>query len=196
MIHLSRYLPLHTRLPDFSLDLGSGCPRGVCCFNDDLGLTFVFKTTGCGNSIAGDAHPVSDSHCDTPCSGNETEICGGYGYMNIYARKDCGGCYGGGGDDTAHGPPAGSSDELWKPVACYKFVDIHPVNRARKPHSREPLPNASSPQGRGCEPPPVALPANARGARSTQNRSGLRLVLPWSWLRSRRPRVRQRVLVW
>ncbi|ROW05808.1 hypothetical protein VMCG_05123 [Cytospora schulzeri] len=41
----------------------------------------------CGNTIMDNAYPVSTEKCNSPCAGDENQICGGYGYMSLYARN-------------------------------------------------------------------------------------------------------------
>lgn len=41
----------------------------------------------CGNSIYGDPAPVAAKKCNTPCSGDEDQNCGGPNYMSLYARR-------------------------------------------------------------------------------------------------------------
>lgn len=76
---------------------------------------------GCGNTILGDASPVAEELCNEPCSGDEHQTCGGYGYMNLYARNDVGLVRDAGVMvDQSH---MESGCEGWEALACYKCVD-------------------------------------------------------------------------
>lgn len=39
----------------------------------------------CGNTINDNAYPVPVSNCDSNCTGDASQSCGGYGYMSLYA---------------------------------------------------------------------------------------------------------------
>ncbi|KAJ4390907.1 Cell wall integrity and stress response component 2 [Gnomoniopsis smithogilvyi] len=70
----------------------------------------------CGNTIAGDAEPVDDAYCNEPCSGDSTQTCGGFGYMNMWVQK---------GSDFLNPGEGFDLDSAWKPEACYQDLDAN-----------------------------------------------------------------------
>lgn len=81
---------------------------------------------GCGNTVAGHAYPVDDAYCNEPCSGDERQTCGGYGYMNLWAQKGC---------DFLNPGKEFDSSYIWEAVSCYKYIqpsyDIEEADAAR-----------------------------------------------------------------
>lgn len=65
----------------------------------------------CGNTINDHASPVSEDKCDSPCSGDANQTCGGYGYMNLYARNDF---------EFTVGGPSNTSPQGLIEISCYE----------------------------------------------------------------------------
>ncbi|ROW02321.1 hypothetical protein VSDG_02334 [Cytospora chrysosperma] len=40
----------------------------------------------CGNTIRDIVYPVAAEKCNSQCAGDKSQLCGGYGYMSLYAR--------------------------------------------------------------------------------------------------------------
>lgn len=56
---------------------------------DSSGLmrTEVGDQCFCGSSLEY-VRPITESKCDYPCTGNNTQMCGGYGYMSFFSKID------------------------------------------------------------------------------------------------------------
>lgn len=63
----------------------------------------------------GQAYPVDDDFCNFPCSGDESQLCGGYGYMNIWALDE---------PRPGKAPKYRNPEDEWNVVNCYKCVLI------------------------------------------------------------------------
>ncbi|KUI68971.1 Xylosyltransferase oxt [Cytospora mali] len=70
----------------------------------------------CGNTIIDKAYPVPKEKCDSPCAGDANQTCGGYGYMNLYARN---------GFNFTIGGPSKTPPEGLIEVSCFNDTDAH-----------------------------------------------------------------------
>ncbi|KAJ4415059.1 hypothetical protein N0V82_007575 [Gnomoniopsis sp. IMI 355080] len=57
--------------------------------------------------------PVDEAYCNEPCSGDDKQMCGGDGYMNLWVQKGSGNIM-----DVDKGVDV---DPNWSPEACYQF---------------------------------------------------------------------------
>ncbi|KUI55061.1 Putative fungistatic metabolite [Cytospora mali] len=70
----------------------------------------------CGNTIVDKAYPVPKEKCDSPCAGDANQTCGGYGYMNLYARN---------GFNFTIGGPSKTPPEGLIEVSCFNDTDAY-----------------------------------------------------------------------
>ncbi|EJT97496.1 WSC-domain-containing protein [Dacryopinax primogenitus] len=70
-------------VPDLTID-------GCLSYCDSLGFVLAGVEDGnecyCGNTVENGASPIDESECDTPCVGDDAEVCGGNYRFNLFAN--------------------------------------------------------------------------------------------------------------
>ncbi|KAH7025074.1 uncharacterized protein B0I36DRAFT_353239 [Microdochium trichocladiopsis] len=109
-------------LPQYQAPDNANLTRESCAnLCDSMGYnisgTEYFRQCFCSNDIYnGGKESPDDSGCQTPCSGNTTEMCGGSGYLTIYSD----------GTPEVFQPPAvqlGGLNGTWQYQGCYVSVN-------------------------------------------------------------------------